>query len=690
MMRTDRRDRHLWTSFYRTSFLPAVLLGGALAVAACGGDGPAEPNPTPTNQADLQVTVTGPATGVPGAALAYTVRVVNGGPSAAAGVAIQATISGSVTVTAVSGGGSEASGTVTWPAISSIANGQSQDFTISLSADAPGQITVSASGSSSTPDPTPGNNDGTSAVAGTSIGRLADIVVSQTGGGGFSPGTAVALTVSVRNDGPSDADAVSVTETFVGQLTVDSISGGGALSGSTISWPVMATLAAGQTATFNVWATAPLIGPVEGRAAAMSSTTDPSQTNNNGSTPSALARLLTTFTVIRTIPGEGAGDQFGWVMEDLGDIDGDGVSDFASTAPTNDEGGSNAGKVYVYSGATGNLIRAHTGTAGEQFGNGVDLAGDIDGDGVGDMIVGAPFSSQGRAVVYSGATGAVLYSIAGPTAGEAFGSSVGRAGDVNGDGVDDFIVGAPSASVVGAGAGRAYVYSGLDGSVIFTHDPAVSGAAFGHSVGGPGDLNGDGFDDLLVGAPNTGGGGRVYVISGATGTPLYTSIAPDATAVSLGQFWLESPGDLDSDGSPDIFAVDILNSAAGSASGRAYVYSGATGATIHVLTGEKAGDQYGIGRGVADANGDGVRDIFAAGWLSSEGAFQAGKAYLHSGADGTLLRTFTSTTANENLGFDAIGIGDVDADGIPDYVLSGGISTTTPGRVLIVKGVAIP
>jgi len=267
---------------------------------------------------------------------------------------------------------------------------------------------------------------------------------------------------------------------------------------------------------------------------------------------------------------------------------------------------------------------------------------------------------------------------------------VGRAGDVDGDGVDDFIVGATAASGAGAGAGRAYVFSGADASVLYTLDPAVSGAAFGSAVGGPGDLNGDGFDDLLIGAPNTGGGGRVYVVSGATGTPLYTSIAPDATATALGNFWLESPGDLDGDGFPDIFAADILNSAAGGASGRAYVYSGATGATIHVLTGEQAGDQYGIGRGTADANGDGVRDIFAAGWLSSEGALRAGKAYLHSGADGTLLRTFTSTSANENLGFDAIGIGDVDADGIPDYVLSGGISSTTPGRVLVVKGVAIP
>ncbi len=67
---------------------------------------------------------------------------------------------------------------------------------------------------------------------------------------------------------------------------------------------------------------------------------------------------------------------------------------------------------------------------------------------------------------------------------------------------------------------------------------------------------------------------------------------------------------------------------------------------------------------------DRVRDIFVAGWLSSEGAAQAGKAYLFSGVSGTLLRTLTSFTSGENLGFDTVSIGDVDADGIPDYLLS--------------------
>ncbi len=668
-----------------------VLLIG---LSACGGGGSSSPAPPPppppATGADLQVTVSGPTSAVPGDSFDYVVNVVNAGPTAAANVAIQAVLAGNFTISAITDGGAEASGTVTWPAIANLASAQTQTYTITLSSAADGDIGVTASGTTTSTDPIAANNDGSASAAqvATTVGTAADLVVTQSGGGEFTPGTSVTLTVTVRNAGPNDAEDVVVTNAIAGTLAIDAISDGGAFAGSAITWPAISLLAAGDSTVFTVTARGPSIGPVEGRASAVSVTSDPQPSNNDGSSASALVRLLTAFTTLQMIRGEGAGDQFGWLMENLGDIDADGVADYVVTAPTNDQGGTNAGKVYVYSGATGALIRTFTGTAGEQLGAGVDMAGDIDGDGTGDLIVGAPASASGRAAIFSGATGTLIRSISGPTLNEQFGFSVARAGDVNNDQVDDVIVGAPSAAGTGAGAGRAYVYSGQDGSLLYTLNPAVAGAAFGSSVGGPGDLNADGFDDLLVGAPNTTGGGRVYVISGATGTMLYPSVAPDATGGSLGNFWLESPGDLDGDNVPDIFAADITNRAGGTNSGRAYVYSGADGSTIHTLTGEQPNDQFGIGRGADDANNDGVRDIFVAGWLNSEGGAAAGKAYLYSGMNGTLLRTFTGTTAGENLGFDAVSIGDVDGDGIPDYLLSGGISNNTTGHVRVIKGVA--
>lgn len=670
------------------------LVTSLLFVSACGGGGgggSTAPAPTPAPPAtdgDLSVTVSAPAASSPDSTIDFTVVAVNNGPATISNVTVQATVTGSVDVSAISDSGTEAAGVVRWPAIASLANGARQEFTLTLSPTAEGDVSVNVSGTTTTTDNTQGNNDGSAvaALATTTVANTADIAVVQAGGGGFDPGAPLTLTVTVENAGPDEALDVSVTSTIAGSLPITAISDGGTQSGTTITWPDIATMAAGDTVTFTVSAAGPLTGPVDVRASATSTTPDADPSNNDGSAGAALARIITTFATIRTINGESAGDQFGWLMENLGDLDADGVDDFAVTAPANDDGGADAGKVYVYSGATGSLVRSVTGTAGERFGAGVDLAGDINGDGTGDLIVGAPGGATGRAVIYSGANGAQLRSIAGPTAGEQFGFAVARAGDVNNDQVDDVIVGAPSA----AGGGRAYVYSGANGTLLQTLTPAAGGAGFGSSVGGPGDLNGDNFDDLLVGAPNTGGGGRVYVLSGASGAMLYPSIAPDATGGSLGNFWLESPGDLDSDGVPDIFAADITNRALGSNSGRAYVYSGATGETIHVLDGTRSGEQFGIGRGADDANGDGIRDIFVAGWLSSEGASTAGKGYLFSGGSGALLRTFTSTTAGENLGFDAVSIGDVDGDGVPDYLLSGGISGTTSGRVLVVKGVAIP
>ena len=193
-----------------------------------------------------------------------------------------------------------------------------------------------------------------------------------------------------------------------------------------------------------------------------------------------------------------------------------------------------AGSAYVYSGADGSILyQKDGGAAGDWFGWFVSTAGDVNGDGKADFIVGAPFadpggrSLAGSAYVYSGADGSLLYQRDGGATGDEFGYSVSTAGDVNGDGKADFIVGAYLADPGGKGdAGSAYIYSGADGSILYQKDGVATGDQFGESVSAAGDVNGDGKADFIVGAPFADPGGRslagsAYVYSGADGSLLY-------------------------------------------------------------------------------------------------------------------------------------------------------------------------
>ena len=158
----------------------------------------------------------------------------------------------------------------------------------------------------------------------------------------------------------------------------------------------------------------------------------------------------------------------------------------------------------------------------DRFGSSVSGAGDVNGDGFDDFIVGAfgddnNGNYSGSARVFSGADGSVLFTVSGDSLYDEFGRSVSGAGDVNGDGFDDLIVGAFGDDNNGNQSGSARVFSGADGSVLFTFNGDSAGDYFGFSISGAGDVNGDGFDDLIVGArsdDNNGsnsGSARVFI-----------------------------------------------------------------------------------------------------------------------------------------------------------------------------------
>jgi hypothetical protein len=260
-------------------------------------------------------------------------------------------------------------------------------------------------------------------------------------------------------------------------------------------------------------------------------------------------------------------------------------------------------------------------------------------------------------------------------------------GDVNRDGFADVIVGAPNNSASGDKAGRAYVYSGKDGSILLTLNGAQANDNFGSAV--------TGFSDqkhilLMVGAPGAGPNhtGRTYVYDGLSSVSKFT-IEADDTGAALGYMFLTVLGDVDGDGVPDVYASDWSNSAKGPSTGRVYIHSGKDGHRLFTLTGETAGEGFGTSSSLAgDVDGDGHADVIVGAWQYSGAAVGAGRAYLYSGLDGHLIRTYTCKTPGDTLGFDSVAMGDVKGDGMSAFLITSGWSGVHgyhSGRVFLIS-----
>ncbi len=282
--------------------------------------------------------------------------------------------------------------------------------------------------------------------------------------------------------------------------------------------------------------------------------------DDNSGADSGSARVFSgkNGTALYTFNGDSAGDNFGISVGGVGDVDLDGYPDVIVGANLDDNSGADSGSVRVFSGKNGTVLQTANGNAaGNKLRVVTKVVGDLTGDGLPDIILGAPcadvdpdgtpstgdeMADAGRIVVLSGKDGTIICEIDGHSAGEKFGAAIDAGQDLTGDGCSDFIVGAPCYSAGPDGilnngddipnAGRAYVYSGKkdgNGNIVqlFTINGDTIGGRLGATIAFGKDLNADGIPEYVIGAPgsnnNGAGSGTVYIIS-STSLPLTTNV----------------------------------------------------------------------------------------------------------------------------------------------------------------------
>lgn len=392
--------------------------------------------------------------------------------------------------------------------------------------------------------------------------------------------------------------------------------------------------------------------------------------------------------------GNAAGENYGRSAANAGDVNGDGFDDVIIGAPNNNGGGLNGGKVYIYFGGTvidNSPDVTGVDAAGNFAGFSVSSAGDVNGDGYDDVIIGAyGFSSfTGRAyIMYGGSPMNIVADVilTGEAAGHEFGKTVSGAGDLNGDGYDDVIVGAHAAN---AYTGKGYVFYGgaaMNNAADLVMSGEFSNDEFGCSVSGAGDVNADGFADALIGAIGSNSSiGKSYVYLGGASMDNVSDITITGEGF-LNYFGasVSGAGDVNDDGYSDVI---IGAYGYNGNTGRAYIFYG--GAVMNsiadvTMTGEATNNSFGYSVSDAgDVNGDGFADVYvgAYGYGTSKG-----RAYLYYGGASMNNAVDIFMTGEESLnyfGYSVSGGGDINGDGFADMISGAYGYSSNSGRAYV-------
>jgi hypothetical protein len=422
------------------------------------------------------------------------------------------------------------------------------------------------------------------------------------------------------------------------------------------------------------------------------------------------------------VKGSQAGGKFGYGISSAGDVNGDGFCDVVIGSPYFDDAYADGGKAFVFLGSEGGLPAQADWTAeGERenaaFGASVSRAGDVNGDGRGDILIGARFfgdgqENEGKAYAFYASSGGLPqignWSVVGQFSSD-FGICVSTAGDLDGDGFSEILIGAPEYDSGQEDEGKIFVYrgsaQGLSSTPAWTAEGDQAHAAFGFSVSSAGDVNGDGYDDLIVGAPGYrfGGGaetvGMIFVYLGSpTGiVSLADWSAPSDQDNSSFGWSVSAAGDINGDGYDDIAVGAPQFDGERIDMGKAFVYagspSGIAAGPCWTTQGEQGGSWFGESISTAgDVNGDGCADLIVGALLYDDGLVDAGKAYVYRGSpDG--LSAAASWTALGETAFSWFGdavstAGDVNGDGYDDVIVGahGYFDSHQNGKVYVYQG----
>lgn len=407
---------------------------------------------------------------------------------------------------------------------------------------------------------------------------------------------------------------------------------------------------------------------------------------------------------------------YGFSVASAGDVNGDGYSDVIVGAYLYDNGQTDEGRVYIYHGsATGLNTTANTisesNSANAQFGYSVSTAGDVNGDGFSDVLVGGPnWAGNGRVYVFHGSFAGINtiwnYSLNADGSGEFFGGSVSTAGDVDGDGYSDVIIGAENYANGQTQEGRAYIFngssSGLNTIYSWVTEVNQANARYGHSVSTAGDVNGDGYSDVVVGAwtydngQNDEGAAWIYYgsLSGISGSSL---LEINLAGANFGSS-VASAGDVNGDGYGDVIIGASSYSNPQLVEGAAFAYNGSASGIITTPSWQIQSNQAFTNLGISvatagDVNGDGYSDVIVGAFNFDNGQTDEGSIQVHYGSQTGLSAnanwTIESNIASANLGISVASAGDVNGDGYSDviagaYRLSNG--NTQEGKAFVYYG----